>query len=271
MSEGIVRTVVCAIDDSALAPAVVYAAVGVAEHLSARLIVVRADPRAGQGEEPRQAATAALEEFMLNAVPGGVGYRAATETRVVPGSPAEAVLRVAAEEEAGLIVMGTRGRGFLGRAMLGSTARDVLQGARVPVAVVPPSSPEIAASVGGRTVPRFGIVLVPLDLQSDAQSQLAVTAMLGSGSTHRPLLMHVADPDTDHVLLRERLNRLGLSIPGGRGAKLLILDGEVADCIVRVTTKDDVGLVILGRAHDDAGEVACAVLERSRAVVVVVP
>lgn len=271
MSDETVRTVVCAIDDSAHAPAVVYAAVGLAEHLKARLLVVRADPKAGQGEEPHAAASAALEEFMLSAVPGGVGYRAATETRVVPGPPAEAVLRVADEEQAGLIVMGTRGRGFLGRAMLGSTARDVLKNARVPVAVVPPSGPEIAASVGGRTIPRFGIVLVPLDLRSDATSQLAVAAELGTGSAHRPLLLHVTEEGTDHALPRERLNRLGLSIPGGRGAKLLILEGNVAECIVRVTTKDDVGLVILGRADDDAGDVACAVLERSRAVVVVVP
>lgn len=271
MSDDSIRTVLCAVDDSTHAGAVVYAAAGLAEHLNARLVVVRADDRATEGEAALTAARAALETFMIDAVPGGVGYRAATEARVVPGPPAAAVLKAASQEQAGLIVMGTRGRGFLGRALLGSTARDVLKDARIPVAVVPPSDPEIAASVGGRTVPRFGIVLVPLDLQSDAQSQLAVTAMLGSGSTHRPLLLHVTEAGTDHALPRERLNRLGLSIPGGRGAKLLILDGEVADCIVKVTKKDDVGLVILGRSHDDAGEVACAVLERSRAVVVVVP
>lgn len=271
MSEVTIQTVLCAVDDSAHAAAVVYAAVGLAEHVKARLLVVRADPRADQGEEARVAASTALEEFILRVAPGGVGYKAAAETRVVPGNPAEAVLNAAAHEQAGLIVMGTRGRGFLGRTILGSTARDVLMGARVPVAVVPPSGPEIAASVGGRTVPRFGIVLVPLDLQSDAQSQLAVTAILGSGSTHRPLLLHVTETGTDHVLLSERLNRLGLAIPGGRGAKLLVLDGDVAECIVKVTKKDDVGLVILGRSHDDAGEVACAVLAHSRAVVVVVP
>ena len=116
-----------------------------------------------------------------------------------------------------------------------------------------------------------GIVLVPLDFKSDSRSQLAVTGSIGRGSTHRPLLLHVTAPGSDHALPLERLNRLGLSIPGGRGAKLLILEGGVADCIVKVTKRDDVGLVILGRATDAAGEVAYAVLERSRAVVVVVP
>ncbi|MGE3405138.1 MAG: universal stress protein, partial [Vicinamibacterales bacterium] len=201
----------------------------------------------------------------------GVGYREGTEARVVAGPPAEAVLREAMVERACLIVMGTRGRGALTRAILGSTARDVLRQATVPVAIVPPSDPEIATLAGARTIPRFGIVLVPVDMKSAAPSQMAVTGLLGSGSQHRPMLLHVTDAGSDHVLIRERMTPLVREIPGGRGAKLLVLEGDVAEAIVRVTQKDDVGLVILGRARDAAGQIACAVLERTRAVVVVVP
>lgn len=271
MSEAVRGTVLCAVDDSTHASAVAFAAAGLADHLNARLVVVRVDPRAAGSAAEQAEARQALAEFMMEGLPGGVGYRAGTESRVLAGAPAEVVLREAIVERAGLIVMGTRGRGALTRAILGSTARDVLRGATVPVAVVPPSDPEIATLVGARTTPRFGIVLVPVDLKSAAQSQLAVTGMLGAGSSHRPMLLHVTDTGTDHVLIRERMTPLVREIPGGRGAKLLVLEGDVAEAIVRVTQKDDVGLVILGRARDAAGTVACAVLERTRAVVVVVP
>lgn len=271
MSEAVTGTVLCAVDDSSHAPAVAFAAAGLAEHLKARLVVIRIDARAGGTDSEQAEARQALAEFMMEGLPGGVGYRAGTESRVLAGAPAEVVLREAVAERASLIVMGTRGRGALTRAILGSTAREVLKDATVPVAVVPPSDPEIAALVGARTIPRFGIVLVPVDLKSAAASQLAVTGLLGPGSPHRPMLLHVTDAGTDHVLIRERMTPLAHGIPGGRGAKLLVLEGDVAEAIVRVTQKDDVGLVILGRARDAAGKVACAVLERTRAVVVVVP
>jgi len=272
MSVAAIRTVLCAVDDSSHAPAVAFAAAGIAEQLKARLVVARADARAGGTEDERDAARQALAEFMLEGIPSGLGYRQATDSRLLPGGDAaKAVLEAAAAEQAGLIVMGTRGRGAVTRAVLGSTARDVLRGASVPVAIVPPSDPEIATVVGARTVPRFGIVLVPVDLTSDATSQLAVTGLLAPGSDHRPMLLHVTEAGLDPMLAQQRMNSLGLAIPGGRGAKLLVLEGNVADAIIRVTQRDDVGLVILGRARDAAGQVACTVLEKSNAVVVVVP
>jgi len=272
MSVAASRTVLCAVDDSSHAPAVALAAAGIAEQLKARLVVVRADPRLEGTEDERDMARQALAEFMLEDMPAGLGYRQATDSRVLAGGDAaKAILGAAAAEQAGLIVMGTRGRGALTRAVLGSTARDVLRGASVPVAVVPPSDPEIATVVGARTVPRFGILLVPVDLTSDATSQLAVTGLLAPGSDHRPMLLHVTESGVDPMLAQQRMNSLGLAIPGGRGAKLLVLEGNVADAIIRVTQRDDVGLVILGRARDAAGKIACAVLEKSRAVVVVVP
>lgn len=266
-----IQTVLCAVDDSPHAAAVAFAAAGLAEHLAARLVVVRVDPRADGTPGDQAAARQALAEFMMEGLPSGVGYRERTESRVVAGRPAEAILTASVAEKAGLIVMGTRGRGVLSRTILGSTARDVLKGATVPVAIVPPSDPEIVTVVGARTIPRFGILLVPVDMKSPAASQLSVTGLLAPGSAHRPMLLHVTDAGVDHALIRERMNPLGLAVPGGRGAKLLVLEGDVADAIVKVTKKDDVGLVILGRAREAAGSVACAVLERTRAVVVVVP
>lgn len=52
------------------------------------------------------------------------------------GDPAEAVLEAASAEAADVIVLGSHGRGRLGRLILGSTSRRVTEGARCPVLVV---------------------------------------------------------------------------------------------------------------------------------------
>lgn len=52
------------------------------------------------------------------------------------GDPAEAVLEAAAAESADVIVLGSHGRGRVGRLILGSTSKRVAEGARCPVLVV---------------------------------------------------------------------------------------------------------------------------------------
>ncbi|MDN4613463.1 universal stress protein [Leifsonia sp. F6_8S_P_1B] len=56
------------------------------------------------------------------------------ETAVADGHPAEAI--VANAQDAQLIVVGSHGKGFLRRALLGSVSREVLRNAERPVAVV---------------------------------------------------------------------------------------------------------------------------------------
>jgi nucleotide-binding universal stress UspA family protein len=54
----------------------------------------------------------------------------------VIGSPATEVARVAREEGAHMIVMGTHGYGFLGRALMGSVAQNVVTECDIPVLLV---------------------------------------------------------------------------------------------------------------------------------------
>lgn len=58
------------------------------------------------------------------------------KTLTLVGSPAQEILLAATREKAQLIVMGTHGRGFLGRAVMGSVAQNVVSGATVPVLLV---------------------------------------------------------------------------------------------------------------------------------------
>ena len=58
------------------------------------------------------------------------------EPDIIPGAPADAIVRVAKTRGAGEIVMGTRGVGRV-RGLLGSVAHDVLHRAPCPVVVIP--------------------------------------------------------------------------------------------------------------------------------------
>ena len=54
----------------------------------------------------------------------------------VVGHPVEEILKTAAEEKSHLIVMGTRGHGLIGRALIGSVAQRVVSDCDIPVLLV---------------------------------------------------------------------------------------------------------------------------------------
>ena len=58
------------------------------------------------------------------------------ETRIVPGLPADQIVRQARKDKVDLIVMGTRGHSSLKRLMLGSVADKVIRASSCPVLVV---------------------------------------------------------------------------------------------------------------------------------------
>jgi nucleotide-binding universal stress UspA family protein len=61
----------------------------------------------------------------------------AVETQWSEGAPAIEIVKVAREQGADLIVVGSHGRGVIARAILGSTADKVIRSAHGPVLVVP--------------------------------------------------------------------------------------------------------------------------------------
>lgn len=62
----------------------------------------------------------------------GLKYRCAS----VVGHPVEEILKAAAAEKSHLIVMGTRGYGVIGRALIGSIAQRVVSDCDIPVLLV---------------------------------------------------------------------------------------------------------------------------------------
>lgn len=64
------------------------------------------------------------------------------ETRVLVGSPGSAIVELANDCQADLIVMGTHGRSGLSRVLLGSVAEYVLRHAPCPVLTIKPAAAE---------------------------------------------------------------------------------------------------------------------------------
>jgi nucleotide-binding universal stress UspA family protein len=61
---------------------------------------------------------------------------------VAQGRPSNEILRIAKEETIDLIVLGTHGKGFLDKALFGSTTERVVRNAPCPVLTVRPSEHE---------------------------------------------------------------------------------------------------------------------------------
>lgn len=92
-------------------------------------------PRAGDASSSPAEELQAREASAARLVEQMVTPDVATHVHVPPGaeSPADAILRVAREQRADLIVIGMRRRSRVGKLVLGSTAQDILLGADAPV------------------------------------------------------------------------------------------------------------------------------------------
>jgi nucleotide-binding universal stress UspA family protein len=98
---------------------------------------------AGYGERSENAisdedtAEAEAEELFETADELADGYDATLDRVIVEGQPAEMIVEVAEQRGVDTIIMGSRGRTGVSRALLGSVAGTVIQNDSIPVTVVP--------------------------------------------------------------------------------------------------------------------------------------
>lgn len=85
-------------------------------------------------------ARAAIDDAIVAAEERHVAY----ETEILEGSPAEKILEVAQAHGADLIVIGSRGRGAVTGALLGSVSTDVVHRSDRPVLVARPNARALA-------------------------------------------------------------------------------------------------------------------------------
>ena len=138
-------TVVLGYDESPGADTALHVAIDVAVRFGEPLVVVHGiAPPGGVGEE-FQAHRDALAEIGRKATDHALeAARAAgvaAEAELVTAKPAEALIRIADECDATVIVLGTSGEGPIRSALLGSTPHKLLQLSTRPVLCVPSATP----------------------------------------------------------------------------------------------------------------------------------
>lgn len=142
------RAIVCAVDESDAIDDVVRVAQALAWALRGRLVLVHVAPpteapgvsAAPAGQERLREEELADARALLEGVAGRLDAGDA-EQRAEVGSPADRIVAIADEEDAALVVIGSRGRGDVKSALLGSVSHGVASKATCPVVIVPPGAP----------------------------------------------------------------------------------------------------------------------------------
>jgi len=264
-------TILCPVDLSDYSKAALYAAAGLANQPASKLVVLYVDAAAQRGTHAAADAASRLNQFVWDTLPAWFGYRDGTDTRVSDGQTSAAILRAARDTRAELIVMGTRGRGAVSRALFGSTAADILRESPVPVAAVPASPRELIALEESGSRPHLGVVLVPVSLTLPSSDQLAWAGRLSVSSGHRLLMLHVVPEGTDTGFAVARMRALADTVDSSRGFKFLVVEGDVADQVCHVIHSDHIRFVVLGRDATAPGKLAYRLVQDTHAAVVMVP
>jgi nucleotide-binding universal stress UspA family protein len=142
------KTIVIATDGSHASQLAVHRGLELARETGAAVTVVTArEPISfigapyDQRELSRQLARAQAALDFARAEAVAIGVEASSE--ILEGEPADEILRVAADREADLVVLGSRGLGAIRSALLGSVSRAVVSGTDRPVLVVKYHAPDL--------------------------------------------------------------------------------------------------------------------------------
>ncbi len=263
-------SILCAIDFSPLAPRVLRHAVGFAGALGARLTVITVSPI-----EPRQA-EATVTALLRDTIPRGATYVAEPVVKVVRvavGQPADAILALARDGGADLIVAGTHSRSELSRWLLGSTSAAIMEEAACATLLVPPGTLEIVTLGPDAVTLRPGTVLAAVDLAECNQRQLAIAGRLATLARQPLTLMTVAGPSITDRQAEQELQQRAQKF-GATADRLVVRRGLVHDAIDHAAVAEHAGLVVMGlraRGHGVPGRIASAVLKAKDAVVLAVP
>jgi nucleotide-binding universal stress UspA family protein len=136
--------IVLGYDDSGCAQAALGVALELARALGDRVVIAYAyaPPESMRGEEyaeHRRALHEIGERATAEALGRAAGAGVEIDVALVPRKPADALVALAEDRKARLIVVGSHGEGPLASALLGSVPHKLLHRSRVPVVVVPAS------------------------------------------------------------------------------------------------------------------------------------
>lgn len=141
-------SLICCVDDSDAAGSAVHVAGILAEKLDLELVLLHVQPpteapgvsAAPAGQQRLREAEMHDAEELLGRIARDHGLGPEVRRRAEIGPAADRILDVCAEERAELVVLGSRGRGGLKAALLGSVSSKVAAHAPCPCVIVPPDA-----------------------------------------------------------------------------------------------------------------------------------
>jgi nucleotide-binding universal stress UspA family protein len=242
--------------------------------------VIAASSFVFSGEHLELAYPEALNVFMevtdkrATEVFGGLTYRKVQ----LHDSPAHGLQRLAEEEGADLIVLGSTHRGPIGRVMPGSTGELLLAGAPCPIAVAPRGYAE-----GGHE--RFARVGVGYDGRHESQLALSEAIRIAKRTGAKLEVITVVPPynpiqgGTEEEYRDRYRERLANALEGARGEDLeadgVLTDAETAEALTDHASEAD--LLVLGSRgygplrHVLLGSTSAKVIREATCPVLVVP
>ena len=242
-------TIVCAVDYSDCSRRALRSAGALTAHFGARLFVLHvADAlRLGavgleqiMGDKGRDE----LQPFVAANLHPAPWRGHDPELVVVLGSPAHEIARFADECRADLIVIGSHGYTGARKAFFGSTAREVLRLAQVPVLALPlggdaaVSSPLIAS----------GPVVAPVDFSAESCAAAHVAAGLARALDLPLVLMHVAYDETGRRWAETALQHLAATLDPHLPIDVRLRAGDPGDEIARIARDDQASVVVMSLA-----------------------
>lgn len=149
--------IICCVDDSDGARRALVVSERFAEALGLELVLVHVEPST---ELPGVSAAAAGQErlrdeelrdaaSLVARIAREAGLRMTYRSRTAIGSAAQTIVELCVEESAELVAIGSRGRGTVTSALLGSVSAAVAARAPCPCIVVPPSADGLATPADG--------------------------------------------------------------------------------------------------------------------------
>jgi nucleotide-binding universal stress UspA family protein len=145
-----VGPIVVSVDDSDGSRAALRVAADLAARLQTKLVLVHVAPRteapgvstAPGGQQRLREAELEDAREVLRKLASEAGISGDVEHRAEIGSAADRVVEVCEELGASYVVLGSRGRGGLKSAVLGSVSGSVASNAPCPIVIVPPPAAE---------------------------------------------------------------------------------------------------------------------------------
>lgn len=195
---------------------------------------------------------------LLRMVMEGHGLR--VSTRIEYGSPVAEIIRVAGEEQVGMIVIGAQGTTLAQELMVGSTAFEIMRRSPVPVLL---EKAEVVRDEGHNRcrwacAEMFQRVLHPTDFSASADDAYQLVETLREAGTREVVILHVQDErvlnhrtqeqlaafnQEDRDRLEERCHQLA---DLGFKARWLIRRGNPAQETTKTADEIQAGLIVIG-------------------------